>query len=302
MLNESHSRLEKQEFYSSYSLLLTIIHHYAVSKQLFRKNLYSWGINIAYYSIMFVGRLLVWITINKQIRSHHKLILLLKGEKRHFKEQDLDRNDELFIRKNRPKIVSKIEEMELIPDAQNALKNLGDILDSLSEIRTYNNYERFIISHQLDHEKLDRAFKKLIFSISEEMDNWLEFSFNIFVNYLKTLDYFGEYLAIMENKIEELINLDVQAPPQYAYFWGIESFLYSLQSQNKIVKEITNIINTKWKNKVRIFEEGIKPVQLAFFNDITYHEFTGKDRIFNEFLERIALFDQIKANRTNNTC
>ncbi|MHA1400499.1 MAG: hypothetical protein ACTSQE_09130 [Candidatus Heimdallarchaeaceae archaeon] len=293
MFEDWELRQEKQEFYSSYSFLLTIMHHYAIGNHNFEKKLNSWAINISYYSLMFVGRLIIWLPIKKIKTRHYDLILLLKGDKRFFSQRELQNRKKKSIQKERSELLSSINERSLFEEPEKVLKELGDLLDSLSEIRTYNNYEHFIISNQLGHKEIGNEFKELKPLILNHLKKWLEISIDVFLRYWATSRNFGYYLAVMENKIEELENLKIKAPPEYAYSWGVETFLFPLVSVSGVSKNIITEMIQIWKKKIEPYQDQIRPVKLSFYNGMTSKEFTGKNNVFDKFQKRVTLFKDV---------
>jgi hypothetical protein len=251
---------ETQEIYKIYCQLATIIHDYAVGRQLYKNSCYSWAITANYYSLMHCGRFICLIVLKKYPERHKELHEFLSGQQ---KFKNIPLNDLFNILKkftNDPKIEIKI-------------KNLGTKLEKIKKLREDNSYEFFIISHQINHSVLQTEFPKVYNEIRKLNEESLKFVLELLVVYINSLYYKDYFTGFLKDTDEN-------------YPWAFSDLIHNLSTQKidpPLINEISNLIDQNLMNKLG---DGIL-LEDSFFNPIKYNSFTNKSNKMRDFMDRI---------------
>lgn len=267
---EDISPTEKQKAYKYYCQLMTILHDYAIGKQLHKNKIYSWAITSHYYSLMHCGRFICMLGIDDYLESHAQSHQLLSGTRSNVKGKNSNGISREF---NYEELLQSVD--RYLPESEDKINALGNKLKIISEIRNNNSYEHFIIAHQCDHRILKDVFSDCYSKIATINWNYIDFCLDLLVGFIniKESPFKDFYIAFLKNQGEEYEN-----PTQ--------SFIFESKYVHKIdepiIDEIKELIDTKLNE---LHTDSV--VTLSSLVPITYGNYGTKSNKMDEFKREV---------------
>lgn len=252
--------VEIQGIYSSYCQLATIIHDYAVGKQLYQNKCYSWAITANYYSLMHCGRFICHLGLNTFPWSHRDLHRFLSGNGRF--------NGNTFN-----DLLGNFQQFTNVHDIEGKIRRLGQKLEKIKKLREDNSYEFFISSHQINHSVLNIQFPRVYGEIRNLNEEYLKFVLELFVAYINSLDYRDYFIAFLKDVNEN-------------YTWAFKNLIRDMKTQ-KIDEAIIQKISLLIEESLMSTLYTAVSLDDSFFDPIKYHSFTDKNKKMKQFIERI---------------
>jgi len=223
---------ELKKFFASYWLLHSALYDFAHGLENQDKRRFTWAITNYYYSLMFIGRLLMFLPTDLYYTAHKDLGEFFKGEEVESRQALEFENGEfrrIRVDDNRENNQSDREEVRLEEVASGIkveiekIKKFGEILEQMRIFRNKNTYEAFVIYAQENHTILT----EFIFSATDRIRVVTE-------NYLKEMcKVFFNFWTGRSRQFVGLLNHE----------WVVPNTLQILEKHRLPVEHVTAIIN-----------------------------------------------------------
>jgi len=192
-----------KKFFASYWLLHSAIYNFAQGFNNQRKRRFTWAITNYYYSLVFVGRLLMFLAAGLYYIGHSNVANFFLGnvvrrggdrergapalkfnEAGEFENVDVYGNpgNNISTRNNTISYEDIASNLSINPGK---IKNFGEILKQLKNFRNQNTYEAFIIYSQEYHTMLTKFTFSATDKVREVAEYHLKAACKVFLNFWK---------------------------------------------------------------------------------------------------------------------
>ena len=235
------SNNDLRKFFASYWLLHSALYDFAQGLNNQRNRRFTWAITNYYYSMVFIGRLFMFLHKNLYFEGHADLANFFRGNRVpsrgntgakaiKLKEDGDFQKIRVLGNPGEESSINNINEFvnishvaECIGWYEEKIKKFGDILHNLKNFRNENTYEAFIIYAQENHSVLTDFIMTATDSVRDIVESYLKEACKLFFNYWR-------------NKSAEIIKL-------LGHVWLLPTTLNILKKHNLPYQEIENIIN-----------------------------------------------------------
>lgn len=261
---------EIQNFYTLFCIVFSSLYNYALAKRLLKDRIYSWAITAYYYSLMHCARAICYMSLKCFPKQHSRIYAYMQGKTiRGAKWWKIDEPKGITENHDFKELIKNLPQSDCL-NIEQEIKQLGDYLEKLKELREFNSYEMFIIAHQIGHgiltptlgeagEKIDQIVKyylsfllQLLFYYTQDkgeyfkaflLDNTQHYRW-AFLHLRETLEsqrFQGDIISMVERLVNEYLlrtlHTSVDCPPQF-----YEKISYALFDQKKgIIRELSDL-------------------------------------------------------------
>jgi len=221
-----------RKFFASYWLLHSAIYNFAQGLSNQRNRRFTWSITNYYYSLVFVGRLFMFLATDLYYTGHSNIAKFFIGESVTGKVLKLEENgkfEEKHIcgnsnRRNTTNTNNSISYSE-VADKLNfeEIEKFGRILKQLKDFRNKNTYESFVIYAQEKHSVLADFMFSAADKVREVTEHYLKDACKIFFNFWRGKSL--EFVKLLKHE------------------WLIPTILNKLKTHNLPTSDVEALIN-----------------------------------------------------------